>query len=67
MRRSDIQPMFASANTAAKMLDMKPAEFQGLVECGALPGPVRYDRWDVAQIQSIMRGDAHKPDEEFEL
>ncbi|SET76110.1 hypothetical protein [Paracoccus homiensis] len=67
MGRPDIQPMFASANTAARMLDMKPAEFRSLVESGALPGPVRHQRWDVEQIRAIMRGEFVRPSEEFDL
>ncbi|RJE83648.1 hypothetical protein D3P04_14645 [Paracoccus onubensis] len=66
-RNSMIQPLFVRLETAAKLLDMKPAEFRQLVEAGALPGPVRHERWDVEQIRSIMRGDAVKPHEEFEI
>lgn len=62
-----VQPMFASASTAARLLDMKPAEFRRLVDDGALPGPARYNRWDVDQIRAIMRGEAVKPSEDFEL
>ncbi|MDB6177911.1 hypothetical protein PAF17_10405 [Paracoccus sp. Z330] len=67
MRRPDMQPMFASANTAAKMLDMKPTEFRSLVEAGALPGPVRHQRWDVEQIRATMRGEFVRPSEDFDL
>lgn len=63
----NVQPIFASASTAAKLLDMKTAEFRKLVDAGALPGPVRHERWDVEQITAIMRGDAIKTPEDFEL
>jgi hypothetical protein len=52
------------------MLDMPPAEFMRLVERGALPPPVRigqHDRWNVDQLTAIIRGDAAKPNQEFEL
>jgi predicted DNA-binding transcriptional regulator AlpA len=52
--------LFARDVTAAKMLDMKPAEFRRLVEEGALPRPVSLDRWDVEELKSIMRGEAAK-------
>lgn len=64
---AQITPIFASVNTAAKLLDMKPGEFRRLVEQGALPGPVRHERWDVEQIRAIMRGDAVRRNEDFEL
>lgn len=63
-------PMFASERSAAALLDMKPAEFRRLVSAGALPPPVRigpHDRWNVAQIEAIIRGDAAKPSEDFKL
>lgn len=62
-----VQPLFVRDATAAKMLDMKTCEFRQLVSQGALPGPVRHERWDVEQIRAIMRGDAVKPNEEFEI
>lgn len=65
------RPLLAvKATTAAAMLDMAPAEFRRLVQRGALPPPVRigeHDRWHVAQIEAIIRGDAAKPSEDFEL
>ncbi|WWT39556.1 hypothetical protein [Microcystis phage Mae-JY02] len=63
-------PLAVKATTAAAMLDMPPAEFKRLVERGALPPPVRigaHERWHVAQIEAIIRGDAAKPSEDFEL
>lgn len=53
--------LFAGDKKAAALLDMKPAEFRGLVEDGVLPKPVNiggFERWDVEQLQSIARGDA---------
>lgn len=51
-------PLFASERTAAQLLDMKLVEFRALVQAGALPGPTRLDRWDVSELQAIMRGQA---------
>ncbi|WP_353142641.1 hypothetical protein [Paracoccus sp. (in: a-proteobacteria)] len=65
--RAQIQPLFVSERTAAKLLDMKPSEFMSLVNAGALPRAVRHNRWDVAELQAIMRGAKIKPSEEFEL
>lgn len=53
--------LFAGDKKAAALLDMKPAEFRGLVEDGVLPKPTKiggFERWDVEQLQSIARGDA---------
>jgi hypothetical protein len=60
-------PLFASEPTAAALLDMRPAEFRELVSAGALPQPVRFGRWDVTELQAIMRGTAARPKEEFDL
>ena len=62
-----IAPLFANEATAARLLDMRPAEFRSLVNAGSLPGPVRHERWDIEQIQRIMRGEAVIPKEEFDL
>lgn len=62
-----VQPLFASEKTAARLLDMQPAEFRDLVNSGALPCAVRHGRWDVAELQAIMRGTKIKPNEEFDL
>lgn len=60
-----VQPLFANRTTAAKMLDMTPAEFTRFVEGGALPPPCftkeGIERWDVEDLVAIMRGDAAKP------
>lgn len=63
-------PIFASERTAAALLDMKPTVFRALVQRGALPPPVMiggHERWSVAQIEAVLRGDAAKPTGEFEL
>ena len=63
-------PLAVKAQTAAAMLDMPPREFLRLVERGALPPPVRigeHERWRVEQLNAIIRGDAAKPSEDFEL
>ena len=60
-------PLFASDKTAARLLDMSRPQFLALVQAGALPGPVKHDRWDVSELQAIMRGDKIKPSEEFDL
>jgi hypothetical protein len=60
-------PLFATDTTAARLLDMQTPEFRRLVEAGALPGPCHLRRWDVAQLQSIMRGAAIKPKQELTL
>lgn len=57
------RPLFANERTAAQLLDMRPAQFLDLVEAGALPGPCAVGpgikRWDVEELQAIIRG--HKP------
>ena len=55
--------LFTGARKAAALLDMKAAEFRGLVEDGVLPKPTNiggFERWDVEQLQSIARGDETK-------
>lgn len=57
--RSDI--IFAAERRAAGMLDLKPCDFLALVNDGILPKPTligNHKRWDVEQLQSIVRGDA---------
>jgi len=55
-------PILASETSAAKLLDMKPAEFCALVERGHLPRGREiapgYIRWDVEDLRRIIRGDA---------
>lgn len=62
-----VPPMFARAETAARLLDMSAREFLDLVHCGSLPGPVAHDRWSVAQIEAIMSGKQPKPVADFDL
>ena len=50
-------PMFATAKTAAKLLEMKETEFVALVKSGALPPPAKFERWDVEQLRKVMQGD----------
>ncbi|WP_288949284.1 hypothetical protein [uncultured Paracoccus sp.] len=66
-KHEPIQPLFASEKTAARLLDMHPAEFRKLVDAGSLPGPVKHKRWDVEQIRAIMRGEFVRPSEDFDL
>lgn len=64
------EPLAVKAQTAAAMMDMPPAEFLRLVGAGALPPPVKigqHERWRVEQLNAIIRGDAAKPSEDFEL
>jgi hypothetical protein len=51
------QPLFASEQTAARLLDMKRSDFARLVEEGSLPRATKFERWDVEQLQKSMRGD----------
>lgn len=61
-------PILASDKTAAALLDLTPAEFRCLVECGSLPrgrelapGVVR---WDTEELRRIAKGEP--ADEDFE-
>ncbi|QCO56953.1 hypothetical protein EOK75_14225 (plasmid) [Pseudorhodobacter turbinis] len=55
-------PILANEANAAKLLDMKPAEFCALVERGHLPRGREiapgFVRWDVDELRRIGRGDA---------
>lgn len=55
-------PILASETSAAKLLDLKPAEFRALVQAGLLPrgreiapGLVR---WPVKDLENIANGNA---------
>lgn len=55
-------PLFASEQSAARLMDMKTADFRALVEAGHLPrgreiapGVVR---WPVDDLRSIAKGQA---------
>ena len=60
-------PLFASERTAARLLDMKPAEFRELVRHGHLPRAEEIapgvPRWRVEDLQKIARGDLARPDQ----
>lgn len=62
-----ITPIFASARTAAKLLDMKEAEFLKLVGDGLLPPPEKIggkiDRWEVDKLSRLASGRASLGDE----
>lgn len=52
--------IFATERTAAKLLDLKPADFRDLVDQGHLPKPrdiAGHERWDVQELRQIGRGD----------
>ena len=56
-----LAPIFASETNAARLLDLKPAEFRSLVDGGHLPRPKGlggFERWDVEELRRIIRGDA---------
>lgn len=57
-----LAPIFASEASAARLLDMKPAEFRALVEAGHLPrgreiapGVIR---WSADDLRRIASGEA---------
>lgn len=56
-----LTPLFASEQSAARLLDMKPNEFRSLVEDGHLPRPRDvggFERWDVTELRKIIAGEA---------
>ncbi|MPL79232.1 hypothetical protein SDC9_25108 [bioreactor metagenome] len=64
------QIIYATDRTAARLLDMRPAEFRDLVSAGALPAPLKigqHERWSISDIDAIVRGSKPKPTEEFDL
>ena len=65
-----IAPLFTSEQNSARLLDMPRTLFSTLVKKGALPGPCRImgeERWDVAELASIMRGKKPTGNEDLEL
>jgi hypothetical protein len=63
-------PLFPSARTAAKLLDMKPDQFRALVEAGSLPSPCKVDgieRWDIEELKATLRGYKPKVSDGFTL
>lgn len=59
--------LFVREKTAARILDMPIQMFRELVNNKALPGPCNHDRWDVEQLQAIMRGDTPRLAEKLDL
>ena len=55
-------PIFANETSAARLLDMKPAEFRALVEAGHLPKGKEiapgFVRWEVDALRLIGNGGA---------
>lgn len=55
-----ITPILANESNAAKLLDMKVAEFRKLVDEGYLPKPrhiAGIKRWNVEEFRQLGRGD----------
>lgn len=70
MARPALQLLYASDRTAARLLDLKLAEFRDLVAAGALPPPTRIgalERWSVEDLDAILRGRAFRPQDDFTL
>lgn len=57
-----VAPILASERSAARLLDLTPAEFARLVEAGHLPRPREIapgvKRWDVEELRRIASGEA---------
>lgn len=54
------EPILASAESAARLLDMTRGQFLELVEGGHLPRPRligKLERFDVAELRAVARGD----------
>jgi len=67
---TSLRPLAVRDCTAAKLLDMSVERFRRLVAEGALPPPARIgpdERWRVDELDAILRGDAARPRDEFEL
>lgn len=58
----NVRPIWSRETTAAKLLDMKPAEFRSLVEAGHLPPPEEiapgFKRWKTEALERIRNGAA---------
>lgn len=70
MARPALQLLYASDRTAARLLDLKLAEFRDLVAAGVLPPPTRIgalERWSVEDLDAILRGRAFRPQDDFTL
>ena len=59
-------PIFANETSAARLLDMKPAEFRALVEAGHLPKGKEiapgFVRWDTEELRKLAKGELARPD-----
>ena len=68
---ASIQPVALREANAAAFLDLPVTRFRKLVQCGALPGPVRLaegvERWRADDLRAILSGKAARPSEDFEL
>lgn len=63
-------PLFVTETNAARIVDMKPAEFRELVKAGSLPSPCLLSgkkRWDVEELCAVMRGKKPKLDGGLDL
>ncbi len=61
-------PILVSEKSAARLMDMKPSEFRGLVDAGVLPGSTDFgglDRWRYADLDAVATGAAME--EDFEV
>lgn len=56
-----ITPIFASEKSAARLLDMQPADFRALVTAGLLPRGREivpgFERWSVDDLKRIIAGE----------
>lgn len=62
-------PEFLKAETAAKLFELSTNEFLELVRKRILPGPLnieRHTRWDAESLKRIVRGEAAKPERDFD-
>ena len=53
-------PIFATEASAARLLDMKPAELREQVQAGNLPPPKTigtHQRFDVDELRRVIRGE----------
>jgi len=53
-------PILVSEKSAARLMDMKPAEFRLLVDAGAFPPPQKYGelpRWRYADLEAVASGE----------
>lgn len=64
-------PFLVNEANAARLFDMKPAEFRALVESGHLPSGSEiapgFKRWNCDQLKAIATGEAARPDGGLEL